>query len=351
MLGNAAPVFWPEHALSRYEERKKIMSITIWLNLDDQKVDVTCLDRRFAEKGYRFVKKPVPAGDEAAAVEMGSQADIVISTWEPWNAHTLPAVKGKVKYIVRYGAGLDNIDLSEATAQRIPVGNVPGANAAAVAETALIHILNVGRRFSHCVEGCRRGIWPSTTTGNELDGKAVGLLGFGNIGKQLVRMLKGFDVQVMAYDPYLPKEAAEEYEVMFVDDMDDIFRKSDIVSLHIPLTEDTIGLVDKEKLALMKSTAYLINTCRGKVVKEQDLIDALKEGRIQGAGLDVLDTEPPAGDHPLLKMDNVFITSHMGAASLESEYRSQVIIADCIDAFMNGEIPYNVKNKEVFDKG
>ena len=327
------------------------MSTTIWLNLDEQKVDVTCLDRRFAEKGYHFIKKPVPAGDEAAAIEMGSQADIVISTWEPWNVRTLPAVKGKVKYIVRYGAGLDNIDIPAATAQGIPVGNVPVANAAAVAETALIHILNAGRRFCHCVEGCRRGNWPSTITGNELDGKVVGLLGFGNIGKQLVRMLKGFEVQVMVYDPYLPKEAAEAQGVVFVDNMDDIFRKSDIVSLHIPLTEETVGLVDREKLALMKPTAYLINTCRGKVVREQDLIDALKEGKIQGAGLDVLDREPPALDNPMLQMDNVFITSHMGAASLESEYRSQVIIADCIDAFVNGEIPYNVKNKEVFDRG
>lgn len=324
------------------------MSTTIWLNLDEEKVDVTCLDQRFEEKGYCFIKKPVPPGDEAAAIEMGSRADIVISTWEPWNARTLPAVKGKVKYIVRYGAGLDNIDIPEATRQGIPVGNVPGANSAAVAETALIHILNVGRRFAHCVEGCRKGIWPSTITGNELDGKTVGLLGFGNIGRQLVRMMRGFDVKVLVYDPYLPQEAAQECGVEFTEDMDDIFRKSDIVSLHIPLTEETAGLVDREKLLLMKPTAYLINTCRGRVVKEQDLIDVLKEGRIMGAGLDVLDTEPPAADNPLLKMENVFITSHMGAASLESEHRSQVIIADCIDALVNGEIPYNVKNKEVF---
>lgn len=327
------------------------MSTTIWLNLDDQKVDVTCLDQRFEEKGYHFIKKPVPPGDEAAAMEMGSQADIVISTWEPWNARTLPAVKGKVKYIVRYGAGLDNIDIPEATRQGIPVGNVPGANSAAVAETALIHMLNAGRRFAQCVEGCRKGIWPSTITGNELDGKTVGLLGFGNIGRQLVRMLKGFEVKVLVYDPWIPKEAAQEYGAEFTEDMDDIFRESDIVSLHIPLTEETAGLVDREKFWLMKPTAYLINTCRGKVVKEQDLIEALKEGRIMGAGLDVLDTEPPAADNPLLKMENVFITSHMGAASLESEHRSQVIIADCIDAFVNGEIPYNVKNKEVFRKG
>lgn len=326
-----------------YEEENS-MSTTIWLNLDDQKVDVTYLDARFAQKGYTFLKKPIPSGDEEMTIEMGKQADIVISTWEPWNERTLQAVSGKVKYIVRYGAGLDNIDIPAATKAGIPVGNVPGANSAAVAETALLHILNIGRRFAHCTEGCRKGIWPSTITGNELDGKTVGLLGFGNIGKQLVRMMKGFDVKVLAYDPYLVNVSGEEYGVEFVDDMDDIFRRSDIVSLHIPFTKETEGSINKEKFALMKKSAYLINTCRGGVVNEQDLIEALRSGQIRGAGLDVLCQEPPEKDNPLLTMENVFITSHMGAASLESEHRSQVIIADCIDTFVGGEIPYNVKN-------
>lgn len=327
-----------------------VMSTTIWLNLDEKKVDVTYLDQRFQEKGYTFLKKPIPAGDEMEAIEMGKQADIVISTWEPWNATTLNAVKDKVRYIIRYGAGLDNIDIPEATKAGIPVGNVPGANAAAVAETALLHILNAGRRFARCTEGCRKGIWPSTVTGNELDGKTVGLLGFGNIGKQLVRMLKGFEVKTLVYDPYLADPSPEKYGVEFTRDMDDIFRKSDIVSLHIPYTAETAGSINKDKFDLMKPTAYLINTCRGQVVNEEDLIEALALGKIQGAGLDVLCQEPPSPDNPLLKMDNVFITSHMGAASLESEYRSQVIIADCIDAFVAGQIPYNVKNKEVLSR-
>lgn len=321
------------------------MSTTIWLDLDETKVDVTYLDKRFSEKGYHFIKKQVPAGDEEAAIEMGKKADIVISTWEPWNDRTLGAVKERVKYIIRYGAGLDNIDLPAATRAGIWVGNVPGANSAAVAETALLHILNAGRRFAHCTEGCRRGVWPSTITGNELDGKIVGLLGFGNIGKQLVRMMKGFLVTVLVYDPYLSKAEAEKYGVEFVDNMDDIFRRSDIVSLHIPLNEETQGSINREKFALMKPTAYLINTCRGGVVNEPDLIEALQQGKIQGAGLDVVCKEPPERDNPLLAMDNVFVTSHMGAASVESEHRSQVIIADCIDTFLGGEIPYNVKNR------
>lgn len=327
------------------------MSTTIWLNLDEKKVDVTCLDKRFAEKGYRFIKQPIPPGDEEETLRMAAQADIVISTWEPWNQRTLQAAKGTVKYIVRYGAGFDNIDIPEATKAGIPVGNVPGANSAAVAETAMLHILNLGRRFAHCTEGTRKGIWPSTITGNELDGKTVGLIGFGQIGHQLVRMLGGFDVKVLVYDAYLTDKDSKKYGVEFADSMDEVFQTSDIISLHIPLTEETKGLVNKEKLAMMKPTAYIVNTCRGGVINEKDLIEALEQKKIQGAGLDVMCQEPPSKDNPLLAMDNVFVTSHMGAASLESEHRSQIIIADCIDVFVNGEIPYNVKNKkELTDK-
>ena len=209
----------------------------------------------------------------------------------------------------------------------------------------MLHILNIGRRFAHCTEGCRKGIWPSTITGNELDGKTVGLLGFGNIGKQLVRMMKGFDVKVLVYDAYFPDQDDEKYGVAFLSDKEELFRQSDIISLHVPLNEETKGMINKDVFAMMKSSAYLINTCRGAVVNEADLIEALQTGQIRGAGLDVLTQEPPQMDNPLLHMDNVFVTSHMGAASLESEHRSQVIIADCIEDFFNGNVPYNVKNR------
>ncbi|MDD3278659.1 MAG: phosphoglycerate dehydrogenase [Lachnospiraceae bacterium] len=321
------------------------MEKTIWLNLDSEKVDVTYLDAFFEKKGWKLIKKPIPAANEEITIEMGLQADAVISTWEPWNTRTLEAVKDKTKYIVRYGAGLDNIDIPAATRAGIYVGNVPGANSPAVAETALLHMLNVLRRFAHCTEGCKKGIWPSTITGNELDGKTVGLLGFGNIGKQLVRMMKGFDVKVLVYDAYFPDRNNEKYGVTFVDNKEELFRECDILSLHVPMNEETKGMINKEVFAMMKPSAYLINTCRGGVVNEADLIEALEQKQIQGAGLDVLVEEPPKADNPLLAMDNVFITSHMGAASLESEHRSQVIIADCIADFFDGNIPYNVKNR------
>lgn len=317
---------------------------TIWLNLDPEKVDVTYLADKFKEDGYTFISEAIPAGDEEKTIEMGSKADAVISISEPWNERTLSAVKGQVQYIVRYGAGMDNINLPFAASLGIPVGNVPGANSAAVAETALLHILNLGRRFTTCVEGVSHGVWPSTVTGHELDGKTVGLLGYGNIGRQLVRMMQGFDVKVLVYDPYLRDRSDASDRLYFVGDSDEIFRASDIVSLHIPLTDETRGSINKDKFALMKPTAYLVNTCRGGVINEADLVEAITSGEIAGAGLDVLVHEPPEKDDPLLHLPNVFVTSHMGAASLESEHRSQVIIAECIEQFFAGKMPYNVKN-------
>ena len=327
------------------------MSKTIWLNLDSEKVDVSYLFDFCRERGWTLLAKPIPTGDEALTVETARQADAVISTWEPWNERTLPQVKDKIRYIVRYGAGLDNIDIPAATKEGILVGNVPGANSPAVAEVALLHMLNIGRRFSHCTEGCRKGIWPSTITGNELDGKTVGLLGFGNIGKQLVRLLRGFEVNILVYDAFFPDQDDAKYGVTFVKDAERLYRESDILSLHVPLNGETRGMINKDVFRLMKPSAYLINTCRGPVVNETDLIEALRTGAIRGAGLDVLTEEPPQADNPLLSMDNVSVTSHMGAASLESEHRSQVIIGDCLADYFAGNIPYNVKNKEAAQNG
>lgn len=325
---------------------------TVWVNLDEKKVDMTYLDKRFEEKGYRLIKKAV-APTEENAVLMGSQADAIVSISEPWNKNTLPQIAGAGRFIIRYGAGTDNIDIPEATRLGIPVANVPGANSQAVAEVAMLHILNVGRRFTQCVMGCKAHIWPSTITGNELDGKTLGLIGFGNIARQLTRMVSGFDVKVLAYDAFLDsngREHAAKMNVTLVDSMEDIFRKSDIVSLHIPLNDSTRGSINGSLFSLMKQSAYLVNTCRGGVINESDLIAALMNKTIQGAGLDVLCDEPPKDDNPLLTMDNVFITSHMGAASLESEHRSQVIIADSIIEFFDGKLPYNIKNKDVIVK-
>ena len=321
------------------------MKTKVWLNLDPQKVDVNYLYKKFEEMGCDFEAEAIPDNDPELLVKKAQNVDIVVATMEPWNETTLGAVKGKVKFIQKYGTGVDSVDLKAAGKNGIPVANIPGANAPAVAEVAMMHILNLGRRFTPCVEGCRKGIWPSTVTGNELDGKTVGLAGYGRVAKHRARMISGLSVKIIAYEPFV-KEAEPGQNVTFVDTLEELFEQSDIVSLHMPFMPSTAGIINKSLFDRMKPHAYLVNTCRGGVINEADLIDALKSGKLAGAGLDVLVEEPPKPEQSLMHMDNVYVTSHMGAASLESEYRSQVIIADNIKEFLEGKLPESVRNKE-----
>lgn len=319
------------------------MTTKVWLNLNPEKVDVSVLNKQLEKIDCELIAESVPGNNSEEVLAHALNADVVISILETWDENMLKKVAGKVKFIQKYGAGLDNIDLEAAGKYGIPVANVPGGNSAAVAEVALLHILNCGRRFSSCVSGVKNNHWPATITGNELDQKTVGIMGYGNIARHLVRMLKGFRVKILAYDAFV-SEALDGQDVTFVQSPKELFSQSDIISLHIPCTEKTRGSINKELFDCMKDGAIFVNTCRGGVVNEQDLVDALNSGKIAAAGLDVLAEEPPQADNPLMKMDNVFITSHMGAASFESEERSQQIMADAIGQFLQGKLPEGVRN-------
>lgn len=315
------------------------------MNFDPQKVDLDYLIKRFQKLNYEVDAEAVPILDRKAVLEKAEQADVVIAAMEKWDEEALAAVEGKVRFIQKYGTGLDTVDLEAAGRHGIAVANVPGANAAAVAEVALLHILNVGRKFVPCVSGVKSGRWNSTITGTELDEKTVGLLGYGRIARNLARMLKGFRVKILTYDPFVTC-IPEEEGVTLVHSAEELFQQSDIVSLHIPSTEETKGSINRHLFSRMKKGAYLINTCRGDVVDETDLAEALQSGQIAAAGLDVLAEEPPKTDNPLMAMDNVFISSHMGAESFESGLRSQTIMADNVEMFVNGRLSDNVRNKE-----
>lgn len=317
------------------------MKTRIWLNLDPTKVDVSHLYHRFEDMGCEFTAEAVEKGDREGMLAHAMNSEVIIATMEPYDEEIFSRIEGRVRFIQKYGTGLDTIDLAAASRHGIPVANVPGANAAAVAETALLHILNLGRKFVPCVTGVKKGIWPSTITGSELDGKTVGLLGYGKVARHLARMLSGFDVRILAYDPFVEKDP--EGRVELVESREELFRGSDIVSLHIPCTAETAGTINRDLFCLMKKGSFLVNTCRGGVVNERDLVQALRDGTIAAAGLDVLVDEPPKEDNELMKMDNVFISSHMGAASLESELRSQIFIADNIEKFLKDGKPDSIR--------
>lgn len=320
---------------------------TVWINQDLSNNDLGVLVEGCAQRGYRLIAKRV-ANTPECVVQAASEADVIISTMETWNEETLSALRGKNKLIMRFGVGIDTIDLDAATRYGVPVANTPGANAEAVAEVALLHILNLCRNFTDELSSIRANQWGTGRQGTELDGKTLGLIGYGNIARQLVRMVSGFRLTVLAYDPFVNDNIrlhAAENNVRLVETMEEVFAAADIISLHMPLTRETQGSINKRLFDLMKPTAFLINTCRGGVINEEDFIQALNCGRIRAAGIDVVCHERCVDTDPIFKAKNLYITPHIAASTEESIVRSQECFLQTIDAFFNGELPYNVLNR------
>ena len=321
------------------------MAYKVWMNMSREKVNLDPLEKDLLDAGFDFRILYVEDSDDETILRMGRWADAVISGLETWTPERLDAVRDNLRFLLRFGTGTDNIDVPHATRLGIPVANIPGANAAGVAEAALLHMLNLVRKFSfECYMPGRR--WGEASIGSELGGKTVGIVGFGNIGKQLARMLSGFGTRVLAYDPIAAIDETK-YGVTQVDDVNEIFRTCDFVSLHVPLTPQTTGMVNATTLGMMKRSAFLINTCRGGVVNETDLLHALQDGTIAGAGLDVLNVEPGDMDSPLFDAPNTVISAHIGGRTQESVDRSLKMLGDAIKDFFAGKVPFHMVNPEV----
>lgn len=217
----------------------------------------------------------------------------------------------RLKVIARYGVGVDNVDLNAAKNRGIIVTNTPGANAGSVAELALGLMLVLARQILEGSRSVQQGNWPRLP-GKTLEGKTVGILGLGAIGKQFARRLAGFDCTILAYDPLGDQSFANEHNVRLIA-LDEVVTQSDFLSLHIPLTPETRGLVNSSFIAKMKKGAILINTSRGEVVDELALAEAIMNGHLGGAGLDAFMVEPPDPSNPLLKLPQVVATPHLGA--------------------------------------
>lgn len=225
--------------------------------------------------------------------------------------HAALQAADKLKVIARYGAGVDNVDLPAAQEKGIVVTNTPGANSVSVAELTIALILALARQLVVAVESTRQGGW-LRLTGLSLEGKAIGLIGLGSIGKHVVRHLAGFDCRLLAHDPWADQDLAAEHHVELLE-LDALLQQSDFVSLHIPLLPETRGMVDESFLMKMKPGAFLINTARGELIDEAALLDALQSGHIRGAALDVFAKEPPGAEHLLMKLPQVIVTPHTGA--------------------------------------
>lgn len=243
----------------------------------------------------------------------------------------------KLKVIARYGVGFDNVDLEYATSKNIIVTNTPGANSVSVAELALGLILALARQIPEAVDAVHQGKWPRYS-GVSLEGKTIGILGLGAIGKQLARRLSGFDCKILAFDPYADQQFAKDHQIT-LSEMDQVIAASDFVSLHLPLLPETRGIVDEAFLNKMKKGSYLVNTSRGEAVNEDALLKALQSGHLKGAGLDAFSVEPPDPNNPLLALPNVIATPHLGAQTDgATSNMGWMAMKDCL-AVLKGEKP------------
>lgn len=247
----------------------------------------------------------------------------------------------KLKVISRHGAGLDKIDLAAATERGIVVTYTPIANSLSVAEHVMAMILALAKKLLIIDAATRSNRFDirHERYGFELGGRTLGILGLGNVGSRLARTaLFGFGMRVVGYDPFVDRTAFPT-EMEWAEDWRAVMRSCDVVSLHLPLTADTRGMIDIEALRLMKPTALLINCARGEVVKEADLVQALRDRVIAGAGVDVYDPDPPPADHPLFAFDNVIVTPHTAAHTHEAMRNMAVQAAQGIVEVLSGKVP------------
>lgn len=247
-------------------------------------------------------------------------------------AALLPAKNLKV--IARYGVGYDRVDLATAKEMGIAVTYTPGANAVSVAELAIGLMLSLARNIPTASVLSKNGQWPRFS-GVSLSGKTVGIIGLGAIGREVALRLASFECKLLAFDPYPDAAFARQHQIRLVP-VDELLPLADIVSLHLPVTGETAGLVNREFLARMKKGAFLINTARGELVDENALLETLQSGQLRGAGLDAFSPEPPSPENPLLKLENVIVTPHLGAHS-DSATRAmgQMAMEDCLAVLQN----------------
>lgn len=245
----------------------------------------------------------------------------------------------RLEVIGRAGAGVDTIDVDAATERGIIVMNTPGGNTTAVAEHTLALLLALARRVAVADATLKAGRWEKNRLqGVELLGKTLGILGLGRIGGEVARRALGFRMQVLAYDPYLTREAAERLGVDSVE-LDELLTRSDFITIHTPLTGDTRHLIGEAELARMKPGVRLINCARGGIIDEAALARALASGQVGGAGIDVFEQEPPPADHPLLRFEQVVLTPHLGAATDEAQSAVALAIADQVaDVLVRGVV-------------
>ena len=282
------------------------------------------------------------------AIKDLSFADAAIVRTAVMDKDTIDAMPN-LKIIAKHGIGTDNIDLEYAKSKGIVVTNTPTANMESVAELAVSLILACARAIPYAYDLTKSGLErsaPKELTGIELGGKTVGLIGLGRIGQKVGSILKnGFGMTLCGFDPYMSFEKAKVLGITLYEDISEMLKVSDVVSISVPLTPDTTNLISKNEFSVMKNSAILVNTSRGKIVNEDALFNALQNRIIRAAALDVFEIEPPRTDNPLFGLPNFIGTPHIGAATEEALIRMGMTSVDEIRRYFNNANPQYVVNK------
>lgn len=293
--------------------------------------------------GYEIIRErgPLP---ESRMLELVGDIDATICGDDAFTPAVIDKALPRLKVISKYGIGLDKIAVEYATEKKIPILFTPGVNHTTVAEHTFSLLLALRRQLVDLATHTRAGEW-TRLTGHEIMGSTIGIIGLGRIGKEVATRAKAFGLEVIAYDIYWDEAFANEHGVKRAETIDDIYAAANFVSLHTFLSKETEGMINKDSIAKMKDDVVILNCARGELVVGDDMVEALKSGKVGGYGTDVLDQEPPPADHPLLTAPNCIVTPHIGSRTYESVQRQAGMATQNLINFLNGEAPLAQANK------
>ena len=328
------------------KKNKVIFKISDYIERDLKWEEEECRKLRINFACYQL-KDALPS----RIIECVRDADIVLVNMAKFSEEVISRLD-KAKVILRHGIGYDNVDVQAATRNGIIFANEATASSEDVSEHAAMLIFETYKKKhvqdKMLKDWVKTGIWSSRKIHPlyRMKGKTLGIVGCGNIGSRVLKKMGGFGLDILVCDPYLSKKRLKELGIKHTP-FNEVLRKSDIITIHVPVTDETRGMFNIKKFSLMKKSAVIINTARGPIVKTQDLVRALKEGMIAGAALDIFEKEPPSKDLELLKMDNVILSPHIAWYSEESGWDIRVMVMDNVRAFLKGKPPRFVVNPEV----
>lgn len=302
------------------------------------------ITEKIAESGVDKLRKEF---DVDIKLDIAKDKDAIINTIPEYSAlivrsatkvdADIIAAGKKLKIIGRAGIGVDNVDLEASTKQGVIVANAPQSNIISAAEHTLALLLSLARFIPQADASLREGRWDRNKfEGAELYGKIFGIIGFGKIGSLVAERAVAFGMSIVVYDPYISEEKARSLNVQVVKNLEDLLKTADFITVHLPKTNETMGLIGKEQLEIMKPTARIINTARGGIIDDEALTEAIKAGKIAGAGVDVYKVEP-CTDSPLFGIDGTVVTPHLGASTEEAQDKAGVTIAEQVLAGLKGE--------------